>query len=243
MNSVTAPIATSFSLSVLLHGAAFAALLLVYDRATTTGQGVEIELIPSTMISFQQETDVPRKHDTQIDSTEKVTDTIQKIKRKPHVTSQDVLISHNTAFNVSDHDRAAEDLSAQRQQGQWNVERNIEQQLKITDEGSSSTPVIRSTNAAQRQLSIIGLLHDSISNNKEYPYIARRQRREGVVTVGFVLYPDGSIENAYLVTSSSTDLLDRAALSAVKRIEPFKPAQDYLDHAEAFKIDVVFNLL
>ena len=67
--------------------------------------------------------------------------------------------------------------------------------------------------------------------------------REGVATVGFVLHPDGTIKNARLVSSSSTGMLDRAALSAVKRIEPFRAAQDYLDQAEEFKIDVVFNLL
>jgi len=45
------------------------------------------------------------------------------------------------------------------------------------------------------------------------------------------------------VTSSRTSVLDHAALTAVQRIAPFIPAQDYLDHAEVFSIDVVFDLL
>jgi protein TonB len=86
-------------------------------------------------------------------------------------------------------------------------------------------------------------LHRHISDNKEYPYLARRQRREGIATIAFVLHPDGKIENTHLVTSSRAAALDRAALSAVKKIEPFTVAQDYLEHAEEFQVDIEFDLL
>jgi len=102
---------------------------------------------------------------------------------------------------------------------------------------------LQSTNASQQQHSILELLHSSISNNKEYPYLARRQRREGVATVSFVLHPDGTIEDAHLVASSHAVVLDRAALSAVKKIEPFIAAQDYLGQPEKFQIDIEFDLL
>jgi protein TonB len=118
-----------------------------------------------------------------------------------------------------------------------------EQASSNQQDGNSTAQVARSTNARHQKHSMVELLHARISEAKQYPYIARRQRREGVATVGFVLHPDGSIEDAHLVASSRASSLDRAALSAVHRIEPFKPAITYLDRPEAFKVDVVFDLL
>ena len=240
MHPVNAPIATSFSLSVFLHGAALAGLLLVYGQVTTSGEGVEIELVRSTMIADQQETEAPRNRDTQVDNSEQLAEKRQKIKTQQHVSLR-VLTAHDTTSMVAVQEHADRDTPHERQPEQWPLASDRPQQ-KVADAGESSSVLRQSTNAAQQQLSILSLLHDSISNNKEYPYLARRQRREGVATVGFILQPDGSIEDAHLVASSNADTLDRAALSAVKRIAPFRPAQDYLDHAEAFRIDVVFNL-
>ena len=73
--------------------------------------------------------------------------------------------------------------------------------------------------------------------------MARRQRREGVATIEFVLHPDGSVNNPRLVSSSRTRALDRAALDAVKGIEPFIMARDFIDQPEAYRVDVVFNVL
>ncbi len=64
-----------------------------------------------------------------------------------------------------------------------------------------------------------------------------------MTTVAFVLHPSGMIEDMHLINSSQTTALDRAALSAVKGIAPFIPAQYYLKQAETFKVDVVFKLL
>jgi protein TonB len=254
MHSVNTPIATSVSLSFLLHGAALAAVLLAYGQVSSSGAGIEIELVRSTTISDQLETDAPRKRnvlhqaqrdaqiDAQIDNSKQLNEKRPAIKQS--LASRDVLTSRDSSARVPVHQPAVHKPAVQKQivHPQVDQDRLAAQQQKVTDEGESRAARQRSTNAAQQQLSMLALLHDSISSNKEYPYLARRQRREGVATVGFILHPDGSIEDAHLVASSHADTLDRAALSAVKRIEPFAPAQDYLDHAAAFKIDVVFNL-
>ena len=101
----------------------------------------------------------------------------------------------------------------------------------------------QATNASHQQHAILELLHRRISDKKEYPYLARRQRREGIATVAFVLHPNGKIENAHLVSSSSAATLDRAAISAVKKIEPFAVARDYLKQSEEFQVDIEFELL
>jgi TonB family protein len=247
MSPVTAPIAATTSLSILLHGAVFAALLLVYEQATTTGRGIEIQLISSSTVSDQQETNIPREK-TRVEKTLLQTKQETMLKDvRAHVQkkvpqspgSQRLLTSLNSTAMVSVSDSADNNVPVERH----DVVREVLQKQLVTDKTKNVAQIAQSTNAVEQQHSILELLHARISNNKEYPYIARRQRREGVATVGFVLHPDGSVENAHLVSSSSAAALDRAALSAVKRIEPFKPAQDYIDKAEEFNIDIVFNLL
>ncbi len=246
MSTVTAPIAATTSLSILLHGAVFAAALLVFEQATTTGKGVEIQLVSSTMVSDQHETETPRKN-TIVEKTrlqtvrntasDNVTDNVQKKIPEQSLYSQNLLTSLTSDEIVSD--SAIKDVPVKKR----DVARDVQQKQLNTNEGMSVAQVAQSTNAIQQQHSILELLHSSISDNKEYPYIARRQRREGVATVAFVLHPDGKIENTHLVTSSRAAVLDRAALSAVKHIEPFTVAQEYLEHAEAFQVDIEFDLL
>ena len=237
MDTVTRPIVATTSLSIVLHGVVFAAVLLLYGQAATLvegmGRSVDIHLISSIMISDQRETEVPRKQEAvqvvQPPVPENLADTVQ------NNSFQNILTSQRSAEAVMVKEPVEKDLIEQKHV--------IKQPFPVVNESESVAQIKQSTRASQQQHSILELLHSSISHYKEYPYLARRQRREGVATVGFVLHPDGTIKNAHLIASSSTRMLDRAALSAVKRIEPFRAAQDYLDQAEEFKIDVVFNLL
>lgn len=236
MNTITTPVAASFSLSVVLHSAVLAVLLLAVEQVTSSGQGVEIELIPSAQLAEQQETDIPKKH-TQAENqqpqtaAETLTEKTANAEQKHDQIARAVLTSKNNMVSVTNK------IDKKRQ-----VEKSDHYHQQADSDGASASLLAQSTNAREQQQSILALLHATISNNKEYPYIARRQRREGTATVGFVLHPDGSIENARLLASSRAGMLDRAALSAVKRIEPFTAAHDYLEHAEEFRINVVFNL-
>ena len=237
MNTVTRPIVATTSLSIVLHGVVFAAVMLLYGQAATLvegmGRSVDIHLISSIMISDQQETELPGKQEAVPIAQEPVP---KNLADTVHNNSfQNILTSLNSAEAVMLKEPVEKKLTEQKHV--------IQQVLPVVNESESIAQIKQSTNASQQHHSILELLHSSISNYKEYPYLARRQRREGVATVSFVLHPDGTIKNAHLVSSSSTGMLDRAALSAVKRIEPFRAARDYLDQAEEFKIDVVFNLL
>ena len=247
MDTTAKPIVATTSLSFLLHGLAFAGLLLIYDQVIIkdegVGRGVEIELISSVLVSDQQEVDVPRRSEIKPEakpgtSSEALMHATQKkfaenILTSP-VSTQTVSVIGSVAEPV---DIAAVDQSSV--EHQYNIQQN---QLSAY-ESESLASVAQATNASQQKHAILELLHRRISDNKEYPYLARRQRREGVATVAFVLHPDGKIENAHLVTSSRAAVLDRAALSAVKHIEPFTLAQKYLEHAEEFQVDIKFDLL
>ena len=241
MDNATKPIAASASLSILLHGVIFAASLLVYEHAVTisegVGRGIEIELISSMMVSQQKETSQTRSQRFLSKSVFQAIPEPESESEKNGASSRALTaLSNAEAITVSElFDDASQNNDLRQKQ------RRAEQ--LITGQGESTALVKQSTSASQQQHSIIELLHSRISENKDYPYLARRQRREGTTTVAFVLHPDGSLENARLVSSSQTMALDRAALAAVKRIEPFSDARQYIEQAKEFQIDVVFELL
>ncbi|MBE9567852.1 MAG: energy transducer TonB [Proteobacteria bacterium] len=220
------PIVATTSLSFLFHGLAFAAMALIYDQVVSqdegVGSGVEIQLVSSTVVSDQQEVDVPRNQKVLAEASPE--SLVQKPEKK---LAENILTSLNSV-------RAIVDTESEK--------KGIFVQASITDESESLSSIVQSTNASQQQHAILELLHRRISDKKEYPYMARRQRREGVATVAFVLHPDGKIENAHLVSSSHAVVLDRAALSAVKNIEPFLVAGEYIKQSEEFQVDVAFKL-
>lgn len=237
-----------------MHGVAFAGLLLAYDQFATqdegVGRGVEIHLISSVRVSNQLETD-------QLETNQLETDQLEVgkvIKEKASQSATEETTTESTALSIQE--KYAEDMltsliAPQVVAEPTEVEQEVlsqqalEQQSVLLEAGLSESVehVAQSTNASQQQHTILELLHRRISDNKQYPYLARRQRREGVATVAFELHPDGKIENTRLVTSSHASALDRAALTAVKHIEPFTVAHEYLEQAETFQVDIEFELL
>ena len=251
METTAKPIVATTSLSFLLHGVAFAGLLLFYNQVTTqdggVGRGVEIELISSALVSDQQEADVPRRSETKREAKpDTPSETLMHATQKKFAENTLTSTVSTQTVSVIDTviDSVAEPVDTDLVEQSWNEQQlNIEQVQLNAYDNESVASVAQSTNASQQQHAILELLHRRISDNKEYPYLARRQRREGVATVAFVLHPDGRIENTHLVTSSRAAALDRAAISAVKHIEPFTVAQEYLEHAEQFQVDIKFDLL
>lgn len=241
MNTATTPIATTTTLSVLLHVAVIAVFLLLYEQTATIGHGINIELVSSIRTSAQQDTVKPHGNNRVIEDSEQSTVTApltgKAVRDIQHNKVTQAVVSSLRSDNVV----ASSTVSAPARQQARLKDRTIKE-LPLEKNNNAASPV-QSGNTVEHRQSIIELLHDSISKNREYPYLARRQRREGIATIGFLLHPDGSVENTHLVTSSRSGALDRAALSAVKRIEPFTQARDYLRQAEEFRIDVVFKLL
>jgi len=89
---------------------------------------------------------------------------------------------------------------------------------------------------------LLGLLHDGINAHKQYPFMAVRQRREGLVSINFLLHPDGRISDIEIVKSSRYGLLDNAARLAVEKVSPFQMAENYLQQTEPFNVDIEFRL-
>jgi len=219
------PIATTTTLSLVFHGVAVAVVLLVQSELAPSiegvGQGVEIHLVSSDKVADDLEAEHSMKEHVAVQAVEQREQrsrVVQAAKNDQHTITHPETDQQNMIDKPPVVELAEPDLP------------EVEMQLD------------QATSASTQQHSIVELLHSRISDKKAYPYLARKQRREGVATVAFVLHPNGMIENAHLVNSSQTQSLDRAALSAVKDIEPFSVAQDYLKRSETFQVNVAFNL-
>jgi TonB family protein len=215
------PISVSTAFSLLLHASLAVAVLQTQEVIQATGRGVEIELVSSSYISQQHE-------------TEQAATSAASMPQQISPAQQQERNNNNTP---------AESIEARQESATKQLAKAPVPEPDSIDSDAGEKTVSRSTNAAMNNNSIIELLHSKISEHKQYPYMARKQRREGVARVEFVLHPDGSIDDAHLVNSSRTRSLDNAAIKAVESIEPFLFAKEYLQQPEAFQVDVVFNVL
>lgn len=220
------PIAATTTLSIVFHGVAVAAVLLLQSELVPSiegvGKGFDIHLVSSDEVADDLEAESIIREQAAVPVVEQREER-DRIVQATENGRHTILPAEITQKNTIDKPPAIEVVES-------DVSK-VEMRLDLA------------TNASKQQHSIIELLHSRISDKKAYPYLARRQRREGVATVAFVLHPNGRIENAHLVSSSQTQSLDRAALSAVKDIEPFSVAQDYLKQSETFQVNVAFSLL
>jgi len=221
MDTGTRSISVSTAFSLALHAAFAVAILQTKDVIQATGKGIEIELVSSSYVSNQSVTE---------QSARKAVSSAQQLHDVDESNKADKQIPGGRLAGI----KAA---------GSSRPDETSTSRSETIDDNSGEQVITSSTNSALQKTSIIELLHTKISEHKQYPYMARRQRREGIARVEFVLHPDGSIDDARLVHSSRTRSLDKAAMKAVKSIEPFRLAKDYLDQPEAFQVDVVFNVL
>ena len=240
------PIATTTSLSLLFHAAVVMTLLSVSDHMVieqAVGTGISIELISSTEADDAIETERAKKQVLAAQQSSRLA--TREMHRQTDNDSAEQVDRSEAVLHTAESERSTAEPGRMSERMLKTAEiAEVTDTGEVTDTArDDADALLRSTDASQQLHTILELLHSSISDNKVYPYLARRQRREGVSTVAFILYPDGRVEQAQLVNSSQTASLDRAAISAVKDIEPFHAAQKYLDQEERFQVDVVFSLL
>ena len=85
-------------------------------------------------------------------------------------------------------------------------------------------------------------LTEFISSNTKYPSAAKDNGVEGVVTVGFVVSPDGSLKNIKVVKFVDPDL-EKEAVRVVSSMPNWVPAEKDGTPIEApSKVDVPFIL-
>jgi len=88
------------------------------------------------------------------------------------------------------------------------------------------------------------LVRMMIERNKQYPYLARKHRIQGQVKVHFMIGINGRIKDVSIEESSGHEVLDDAALRAVKASSPFpKPPAELFTGPIPVEICIVFQLM
>ncbi len=79
--------------------------------------------------------------------------------------------------------------------------------------------------APDLQRQYLAMVSKALQRHKRYPRVARRRGLSGKVVLDFVILPNGQITEARIIENQSTGhgILNRAALSALKRASPLPP--------------------
>lgn len=87
------------------------------------------------------------------------------------------------------------------------------------------------------------LVWSKIERARFYPRSARRQEREGVVGIRFLVLPDGKVGEITVIQPSPHDILNEAAKETISRAAPFHPRPKQLDgEVLVMQIAIAFKL-
>lgn len=84
------------------------------------------------------------------------------------------------------------------------------------------------------------LLGRAFTKRLYYPTVAQRLHLRGVVSIGFILHPNGEITDANVVKSSREKILDEAAFRAITSASPIANVDIYIKKAEYYVINIIF---
>ncbi|HEX7025685.1 MAG TPA: energy transducer TonB [Gammaproteobacteria bacterium] len=86
-------------------------------------------------------------------------------------------------------------------------------------------------------------LRGELIRHRQYPYIARRYRQQGVCIVGFTVYTSGRIADARIVKSSGHSALDEEAMRMLQAATPLPPIPESLARDKlVVEVPVEFSL-
>lgn len=108
--------------------------------------------------------------------------------------------------------------------------------LNSPSEQPQATPAAQSSR-------YLTLVRNLIERRKHYPGFARSQRQEGTVLIRLGIGTRGEITALSLLNSSGHPALDRAALEAVRKAQPFPPPPQYGLGAMSIDIPMLYKLL
>ena len=84
---------------------------------------------------------------------------------------------------------------------------------------------------------------EKIEDCRRYPYWARKQGFEGIVHLKFIILSTGAVKDIKIINSSGFNILDKEAISTIKRASPFPPIPSELNiFSFPMEISIVFKL-
>lgn len=90
---------------------------------------------------------------------------------------------------------------------------------------------------------LLKLLHDATAERLVYPKIAADFNQSGGVEVGFMVYPNGQVSDVRVVQSSGYEMLDNAAVAAIRKISPVKDVNMYIQKEQYVTAFIMFKLI
>lgn len=104
----------------------------------------------------------------------------------------------------------------------------------VSGESSSGSPSVNH---------LLGEIQTRLSRYLSYPPLARARGWQGTVTVGFDLVPDGRLQRIHIARSSGYDVLDRAAIEALARLDRLdENGRVRINSALAMRLPVIYRL-
>jgi len=95
----------------------------------------------------------------------------------------------------------------------------------------------------QAQASYYRQLLRQANSQVQYPQRAMRRRQQGTVRVSLALTPSGELVSSVVSESSDIQLLDRAALAAAQRAQPYPALPDILATEGLLEFDIPFKFV
>lgn len=87
------------------------------------------------------------------------------------------------------------------------------------------------------------MVKHKIESCRKYPNWAKKQGYEGISYLTFTLLSSGMIQDIKTINSSGFDILDKEAISTVKRASPFKPIPEKFNCSNlTMEVALVFKL-
>ncbi|MGT0067779.1 energy transducer TonB family protein [Helicobacter pylori] len=132
----------------------------------------------------------------------------------------------------------AEEKSAPKQVTTKDIvkEKDKQEESNKTSEGATSEAQAYNPGVSNEFLMKI---QTAISSKNRYPKMAQIRGIEGEVLVSFVINPDGSVTDIKVVKSNTTDILNHAALDAIKNAAYLFPKPEETVH---LKIPIAYSL-
>lgn len=220
--------ALALGLSALVHGA-----LLMFDSTHKQSAGEPQPVISVQLVSA-----------TQAHKVTPAENRVSEAGRQRVISARNAPMQVKPAGEGRTETRVMRELHAEVDTGIDEPEEAItEKETSPQHESIASTSMAeqRVLSGEEKQM-LLSLLHREINDRKQYPYLAQRQKRQGRVSLNFMLHPDGRISDIAIIESSRFGVLDHAAQSAIEKVSPFRLASRYLQQTELFNVDIEFRL-
>jgi len=155
---------------------------------------------------------------------------------EPAVTKP-VVAALTSSVNKTQQARQADKIRQQQQrQARMQAEAERLQQQQAEQEALEARRI-------QAQARYYRQLLRQANSQVQYPQRAMRRRQQGTVRVSLALTPSGELVSSVVSESSDIQLLDRAALAAAQRAQPYPALPDILATEGLLEFDIPFKFV